>query len=88
MFVRGGLFQPKLTFVGKARSLPHYGAGERCFTQIYYILTCKHSTRLEKPAKDKHPSLIRTFINYGRKKCYNIGSWSQYHKTLLSNLTC
>jgi len=28
---------------------------------------------LESPAKDKHSSLLRKFINYGRKKFYNIG---------------
>ncbi len=28
---------------------------------------------LERPAKDKHSSLLRKFLNYGRKKFYNIG---------------
>ncbi len=32
-------------------------------------------TRLERVARDKHSSLLRTFVNYGRKKFYNIGSW-------------
>ncbi len=31
-------------------------------------LICKHSTRLEKIAGDKHSSLQRTFVNYLRKK--------------------
>jgi hypothetical protein len=29
----------------------------------------------------KHSSFLRKFVNYGRKKIYNIGSWSQYYKT-------
>jgi len=33
----------------------------------------KHYTRLEKPAKDKHSSLLRTFENYGCKKFDNTG---------------
>ncbi len=28
--------------------------------------------RLERTAKDKHSSLLRTFVNYGGKKFYNI----------------
>jgi len=27
---------------------------------------------MEKLAKDKHSSLLRMFVNYGRKKFYNI----------------
>ncbi len=30
-------------------------------------------TALEKFARDKHSSLLRKLINYGRKKFYNIG---------------
>jgi hypothetical protein len=37
-------------------------------------LTHKHQTRLERLAKDKHSSLLRTLVNYGRKTFYNIGS--------------
>jgi hypothetical protein len=29
-------------------------------------------TRPEKPAKDKHSSVLQTLVNYGRKKFYNI----------------
>jgi len=28
--------------------------------------------RLERPAKDKHSSLLKTFVNYGRKKFHYI----------------
>jgi hypothetical protein len=30
---------------------------------------------------DKHSSLLRTFVNYSRKKFYNIGPWNQRNKT-------
>ncbi len=36
-------------------------------------LTNKHQTRLERLARDKHSSLSRKFVNYGRKKFYRIG---------------
>jgi hypothetical protein len=36
-------------------------------------LTLKNQTRLERPARDKPFSFLLTFINYGRKKFYNIG---------------
>jgi len=29
----------------------------------------------------KHSSLSQTFINYGRKKFYNIGHWAQCYET-------
>ncbi len=29
----------------------------------------------ERPAADKHSSLLRTFINYNRTKFYNIETW-------------
>jgi len=32
----------------------------------------KHSTKLERQVK--HSSLVQTFVNYGRKKVYNIGT--------------
>jgi hypothetical protein len=31
--------------------------------------------------KDIHFNLFRTFVNYGRKKCYNIGPWTVARKT-------
>ncbi len=36
-------------------------------------LTHKQQTSLERLATDKHSSLLRTFVNYVRKKFYNIG---------------
>jgi len=35
-------------------------------------LTNKHETKLERPAVEKHSSLLQTFINYGLEKFYNI----------------
>jgi hypothetical protein len=51
----------------------------RCSTlgQAPY-LTRKHLTRLERPARDKHASLLRKLINYRHKKFFDIGCWSLY----------
>ncbi len=40
----------------------------------------KHQTRLERLAWDKHSSLLRKLVTYGRKKCYNICSLCQSFK--------
>jgi hypothetical protein len=55
-------------FAGEARVLPLSGTPERCFTWVGFGLSCKHETRLEKLAKDKHSNLLQKFVNYGRKK--------------------
>ncbi len=39
-----------------------------------------HLSTLEKLAKDKHSSLLWTFVNYGPERFYNIGSWLQTTK--------
>jgi len=54
--------------VDKARSLPKSGAPDRCFTLEGSGLTLKHLTRLERPAREEHSSLLQTFVNYGLKK--------------------
>ncbi len=38
--------------------------------------THKHYTRLERPARYKHSSLLRKCINYSRKKVCDIDTWS------------
>ncbi len=53
-----------------------YGAPEKCFTQVSSSLTHNYFTRLKKFSDDKHSSLLRTFVNYGRKKFCSIGPWS------------
>ncbi len=74
MFVPGKLFQPSLMFVGEYRSLPLSGAPERCLTRVGSGLTRKNLTRLERLARDKHPSLLRKSVNYDHKKFYSTGS--------------
>ncbi len=48
------------------------GAYPRVEHQVGSGLTGKHYTRLERLAIDKNTSLLRTFINYGRKKLYTL----------------
>ncbi len=56
------------------RSLPQSGARERFFIQGQAPgLTHKHYNRLIRLVRDKHSSLLQIFVNYGRKKFYNIG---------------
>ncbi len=46
----------------------------RCSTLSSALgLTYKHYAILERPAKDKHSSLLRTFENYGCKKFCKTG---------------
>jgi hypothetical protein len=63
-------------FVAKARSLPYSGVSERLFTHAGSSRTNKHYTRLERLAGDKHSSLLRKSVNYGRNKCYDTGLWA------------
>ncbi len=69
-------------FAGKARSLPYSGAPKRRFIRVGCGLTCKHKPRLEMPAQDKQPSLLQTFVNYGRKMFHNIRPWMVNHYTI------
>ena len=48
---------------------------EESSNQVGSGLTLKHSTRLERLAKDKHSSLLRKSVNYGRKKFYSKGGF-------------
>ncbi len=55
-----------------------------CYTRVGSGPTRKHQARLEKPARDKHSSLLQTFANYRCKKFYNIGSlWHVLQNSLL-----
>jgi hypothetical protein len=38
------------------------------FTWVGFGLTCKHKTRLEKLARDRHSSLLQKSVNCGQKK--------------------
>ncbi len=72
MFVHGRPSQPSLLFVGKTRSLHYSGAPERFFNRVGSGFT-NRQTRLERFAMDKLSGLLRTFLNYGPRKFYNIG---------------
>jgi hypothetical protein len=41
---------------------------------------------LERIDKDKHSSLLRTFVNYGRKKFYKIAAWPGFRILFLLSL--
>ncbi len=62
------VFQPSLMFESEARASFRHSTLRQAPGFI-----CKHQTRLEWPARDKHSSLLRKFVNYGRKKFFNIG---------------
>ncbi len=68
-------FKLSLMFVSKARSPPLSGAPERCFTRLPSGFTQKDQIWLERLARDKHSSLLRTFVNYDQKKFDN--NWPQ-----------
>ena len=80
MFVIYKPFEPSLMFVGKYRAY-------LIVEQLKCALTgfsCKHWTRMERPARDKRSRLLRKFVNYGLKKFYNIGSGPNVVKLLFS----
>jgi hypothetical protein len=66
-FAPGKPFQPSVMFVGEGKSLSLSGAPESYFNPIGFSLTCKHCTRLERFARDKHSSLLRKYVKYGCK---------------------
>jgi hypothetical protein len=44
----------------------------------------KQQARLESLARDKHDSLLRKSVNYGRKKFYNFGPFAKCYKKYTS----
>ncbi len=76
VFVLDRPFKPSLMFMDKARGLSYSRGPEKCFIRISSGLS-KHWTRLVSLAKDKHPSLLKTFIYYVSKKFYNVKPSSQ-----------
>jgi len=55
----------------------------------YFALPRKHFTILERLVRDKFSSLIRKFVNYGRKMLYNSGLKFQsvlWHWTLMRSV--
>ncbi len=68
MLVTGKLFQPSLTFLGKA---------SRAYLRANQLSCCPlGKTRLGRLARDKQSSLLQKFVSKGQKKFYKIGSWS------------
>ncbi len=84
MFVSGKHFQDRLLFLSKARAYLSE-APFMCSTLAQAPgRTHKHQTKLEMSARDKHSGILRTFVNYDRKKVYNIGPWTQRSSLLLT----
>ncbi len=77
-------FPASSNVVGKAESLPKSGDPGSCFTQVGFGLTQEHSTRLARLARYKQPSLLGTFMNYGRKKFYKTEPTRAHHIKLFS----
>jgi hypothetical protein len=73
VFLPGKQLQPSLMFVSKAKACPSKTPFR--FSPLGQVprLTHKRWPMLEKPAMDKHSSLLRTFVNYERKKVCNFG---------------
>ncbi len=69
MFVNGKLYQPSLMFAGT--SALEWSTSKVLHSESGY--TPKHLTRLEMLARDKHYSILQTFVIYGRIKLYNPG---------------
>ncbi len=57
------------------------GAHEKCFTGVGSGLPHKHRARLERFIRDKHTSMLQTFVNYNWKRFYNIGPFTLKHFT-------
>jgi hypothetical protein len=66
VFVPDRPFQSSLLFLGKARRLLESGALERFFTRVGPGLT--HILSIEKPARNKHYSLLGPFVGYEENK--------------------
>ncbi len=67
------VYQPCLKFATKSTVYLSV-AVERCSTPRQATdLRHIHQIRLERLARDKHSSLLRKLVNYGRKKFYEIG---------------
>ncbi len=65
VFFPGKPCYPNIMFASKARSLAMSGVPERWYTRV-------GSARLQWPARKKNSSLLRIFVDYGRKKFCNI----------------
>jgi hypothetical protein len=61
---------------------------EKCFTRVGSGVTRKYWTRLERPIRYKHSSLLQTLIKCEEKKFYNIGPYRKVPIQLNVNGAC
>jgi hypothetical protein len=73
VFIPGRCFKSSVKFVSKAEANLSGTLVSSCLLGQAYGLANKNKTRLETLARDKQSSQIRPFVNYGRKRFYNIG---------------
>jgi hypothetical protein len=65
-------------FVNEAGAYPSE-AGFMCSTQRWAsVLTRKYQTSLKRPARDKHSSILRLFVNYVLKFFITLGSGASF----------
>jgi hypothetical protein len=59
-------------------------------TRVGFGLTYKHCTRPEGLARDKHSSLLRTLVNYGRNFFYILGArlWKPSVANMFESIVC
>jgi hypothetical protein len=65
-------------FVGKAKSLPKGSTFLVLNSRVGSGLTRHNYTLSERFAKDKYSNLLRSYVNYGRKKFYNTGPLERF----------
>ncbi len=53
----------------------------------FLALLIKNWNRLKRPAMEKHSSILQTFVKYGRKKFYTIGTGANVIKLYCMYLT-
>jgi len=68
-----------LSVIWKDQSLPEWSSYHAPLLRSLLALHKKYYTKLGKPTRDKHASFLRTFVNYGHKKFYNIDPWNAFY---------
>jgi hypothetical protein len=71
VFVLGKPFQARLMILSKAGACPRRPPIRTSPLRLSPCLTHKHESRLERPARDKHSSLLGTFVIYDHNKFHN-----------------
>ncbi len=73
VFVPSKSSQIDLMLAGKASSLPLEWSIFQVLRLVGSSHNQEHDTRLGRLARDKHSSLLRTFVNYGSKNFITLG---------------